>query len=117
MMTLAERPHAPAVSIMRGNTREKVLSRRINYRKGPDTSSKRDKWTFLAAPGSFFLNCCATYMLLLDHAVRPRRVCLSAKSCTLAPVVSHRARKKRPFGNRRRVGREIAFGAKKVCSL
>ena len=28
-MTLAERPHAPAVKILRGNTREKALGEKI----------------------------------------------------------------------------------------
>ena len=91
---------------------QRECSRRKNNRKGRDTSSQRDNLTFLAAPGSFFSQLLCD-MLLLDHAVRPRRVRLSDESCTLAPVISHRARRKRPFRHRSRVGREIACDDKK----
>ena len=104
-MTLAERPHAPAVPILRDNTREKALSEKIIEKD----LTKLQKGQFAIPGSSCFIVCFRLCdMLLLDHTVRPRRVCLSAKSRTLASAISHRARRKRPFGNRRCADREIA---------
>ena len=88
-------------------------SRRQNNRKGPDTSSKRDNLTFLAAPGSFFFSIVGRYATFGPARETSPSVYVH-QSCTLAPVISHRVRRKRPFGNRRRVGRKIACDDKKL---
>ena len=108
---LAERPRALALTFQRDNTRQEGLGEDLTEKdQGQAQKVKIRPSGFDRFPGVIrYVTICYFWTTPRDLAV----CVFPSEICTLPRPVSHRAWRKSPFGNRRRVGREIHCDDKK----